>query len=375
MNATHFRIPIPRSLSTLACVSLLALSSGTVSAQSGITLSPQQDLNTPDAVVQFWTPERMKAARPMKLPRVEGRPAPAAPETVKPSGKAGQVKAVAPKGVKLDRKAPALQLSATPEVGPGSTVWYDYPPPQNTFDLLGGSVRMQFPMSTFGKLYFQDIGGGYWVCSASSVTSAGDWGAGNRQMIVTAGHCCADGSGNWHGNWLFVPAYWEGNQPFGSWAGATAATFTSWFNDGDFSRDVCAIQLYTQDGVNVQDAVGALGYAWNWSLPQAYTLAGYPAADPFDGQRLWITTASTAETDTWQAGDAPFTHGLGSTMTGGSSGGPWVLGLNPGGGPGNWINGLNSYGYVGYDLEMFSPYFDDQIPVLFEAIATLPPAP
>ena len=37
------------------------------------------------------------------------------------------------------------------------------------------------------------------------------------------------------------------------------------------------------------------------------------------------------------------TIGVGCDMTGGSSGGPWILGL----GRGNYINGLISYGYDG----------------------------
>ena len=42
-------------------------------------------------------------------------------------------------------------------------------------------------------------------------------------------------------------------------------------------------------------------------------------------------------------------------VTGGSSGGPWVVGL----GGGNYVNSVTSYGYSSLPGVLFGPYFGD----------------
>ena len=58
-----------------------------------------------------------------------------------------------------------------------------------------------------------------------------------------------------------------------------------------------------------------------------------------------VSEASTADFDLFGVND---TISIGSDQTGGSSGGPWILGFDPGSNPGgfpgtNQANGLNSY--------------------------------
>lgn len=48
-------------------------------------------------------------------------------------------------------------------------------------------------------------------------------------------------------------------------------------------------------------------------------------------------------------------------MTGGSSGGPWILSF----GNANLVNGLVSYGYDRYKKATFGPYFGDAVRDLF----------
>jgi hypothetical protein len=133
------------------------------------------------------------------------------------------------------------------------------------------------------------------------------------------------------------------------------------------------------NGQNINDAVGALGYSWNQPLPQSYTATGWPAASPFAGGLLYYSFASDAETDTTQSGGFPFTHGIGSPLTGGSSGGAWILKYQPAiSGNTNFFNGLNSYKYTSPSrpAEMFGPYVDaDFVNGLFQAMATRTPAP
>ena len=136
--------------------------------------------------------------------------------------------------------------------------------------------------------------------------------------------------------------------------------------------------MNTLNGENINDGLGALGYAANLALPQAYHATGWPAAAPFTGGLLYIAATSDAETDTQQAGALPFTHGVGNGMTGGSSGGAWIRKYQPFlSGSTNLFNGLNSYVYTSPNRpqEMFGPYIDSTFVNLLQVVATTPPAP
>ena len=269
-----------------------------------------------------------------------------------------------------------------PTIGTGSTIWYDYPPPSNIqIPILDYFGIPSYPLTTLGKLFFQ-IGASSFVCSAASITSAGDWGAGNGQTVMTAGHCCSDAAGGFFSNWVFEPLHQNGAAPLGSWTAATATVFTAYHTGGDLSRDACVLQMNTLGAENINDAVGALGYQFDLPLPQHYHATGWPAAAPFTGDLLFVVTASDAETDTLQAGALPYTHGIGNVMTGGASGGAWLVNYQPGFedqsfGDVFW-NGLNSYKYTAPARpdEMFGPYADFSLfDVLLRAAATAPPAP
>jgi hypothetical protein len=239
-------------------------------------------------------------------------------------------------------------------------------------------VAPQFPNTALGKLFFS-VPGGTAVCSAQSVTSAGSWGAGNRQTVVTAGHCCSDGTSTWYSNWAFEPAHYNGAAPFGTWAAASATVYTAWHDTGDMTVDLCVLKMFTLGGQNINDSpTGALGYAASQMLPQAYYATGWPAAAPFAGGLLYYSTASDAETDTQFPGLLAFTHGIGNQMTGGSSGGAWIRKYQSFvGGANNQFNGLNSYKYTSPSrpAEMFGPYIETLFVNLLQAVATSPPAP
>nr|BFE87519.1 hypothetical protein GCM10020093_101200 [Planobispora longispora] len=57
-------------------------------------------------------------------------------------------------------------------------------------------------------------------CSANAVTSE------NKSTVITAGHCVKMG-GSFHGNWVFVPGYDNGNRPYGTWVATTLYTTPS----------------------------------------------------------------------------------------------------------------------------------------------------
>jgi V8-like Glu-specific endopeptidase len=365
------------SVGSVFCLLLLP---GVAGAQQ-IVASPQQ---TTQRSAAYWTASRKAAAQPMPLRSASGTPVAAGISAVtvgrNPGSVGGNLPAGAAGNPALARVAHAtVPADVAPALGTGSTTWYAYPPPSTlSIPILDYFTVPLYPNTAVGKLFFSGPGANY-VCSAQSVTSAGAWGAGNRQTVITAGHCCSNGAGTFFGNWMFEPAHVNGSAPLGSWAAGGALVYTAWHEKADLSRDFCVLQMHPLNGQNINDAVGALGYAWNQPLPQSFTATGWPAAAPFTGGLLYHSFASSAETDTTQAGVFPFTHGIGNPMTGGSSGGAWVLKYQSYlAGNTNFFNGLNSYKYTtpNRSAEMFGPYVDaDFINTLFQVVATMPALP
>lgn len=209
----------------------------------------------------------------------------------------------------------------------------------------------QYPLRTIGKLFFSRNGGDF-VCSASALASD------NLRLVWTAGHCVAAGDGvNWSYNVRFVPAYRYGAAPFGVWEVCGLYTTSPWFNSSDLAQDFGAIKVCDRpDGARLHEVVGSLGFMANIARVQHWNSFGYPAAPPFNGESMHTCQAGFGRDD---GGLFPMTIGIGCDMTGGSSGGPWILGFNRLGG-GNFLNGLNSYGYGSLPNVMFSPYFGNE---------------
>lgn len=176
-----------RLMSLFAGLALLTvgLIGSPVAAQVTVTSSEQT------ATATAWPPAQKAAARAMPLVGVTGEPvaAPAARgRRPRPGGRAGH-----PPGGRAATVADAP--GTVPTFGTGSQVWYDYPPPFNLqVSVLDYIFTPTYPLTAVGKLFFQD-GPTSYVCSASSITSAGDWGDGNKQTVITAGHCCSNGAG------------------------------------------------------------------------------------------------------------------------------------------------------------------------------------
>jgi V8-like Glu-specific endopeptidase len=230
---------------------------------------------------------------------------------------------------------------------------FPYPPPFNQHEVLVPYTT--YPYCTIGKIFFKQF---YpktqtvesFVASASSIGNNGIW---------TAGHCVHVGDGNpnhWSTYLVFVPAYRDGSAPLGQFTMRQPYCRTNWYlhgNPGGFFEDMAGVILNPLNGRKVSQVVGWLGFAWNYPRNQVWTSLGYPSESPFNGQRMWQDTAPYAN-DGSVPGSPP-TIGIGCSMTGGCSGGPWVLGL----GSTNYVNGHNSYRPNNQPLEIYSPYFGD----------------
>ncbi|MDX3851996.1 hypothetical protein [Streptomyces sp. AK02-01A] len=198
-----------------------------------------------------------------------------------------------------------------------------------------------------GKLFF-DGPEGSMVCSATVVEDPAHPGKSN--MVWTAGHCVHAGkSGGWFRNLAFVPSYnnnglsmaeLEGAAkdqvaPHGVWWADWAQTSEQWISQGASTGgqgapyDFAVIHVTPEKGSGGKSLEEMVGSALpvDFNAPAApkidsMTATGYPAAPPFDGQKLF-QCQDTPGRLSLNAED-PTMYRVGCTMTGGASGGGWV---------------------------------------------------
>jgi hypothetical protein len=115
--------------------------------------------------------------------------------------------------------------------------------------------------------------------------------------------------------------------------------------------------------------VGARGIAFNQGRDLRFDAFGYPAESPFPGDRLYRCSSRAQGKD---SGPPPEPTRIDCDMTGGSSGGGWVIG-------GRRVNSVVSYGYectiplceiFGGNPEegkLFGPYFGNVIQDLYRS--------
>jgi hypothetical protein len=282
-----------RPISTILLAAVLAaLGAGTATAKP----SPHPVRESPAAVRAYWTPARMKAAIP------------------------------------ADRIRAARGGSAKRKPGGGSTY------PYTSYEVTSSYTTP--PTSTHGKVFFTERGVNY-VCSGTALTS------GNHSTVWTAGHCVNEGPGAYVTNWSFVPAYKDGAAPLGTWPATSLTTTDQWRTTGDFAFDLgAAVVAHNTSGQALTDVTGGRTVRFNYDPAALRFLSyGYPAASPFNGQRLWACDAPLGTRDT---SVSPATMGIGCNMTGGSSGGGWIVG--------NDVVSVNSYGYSTLKNVMFGPF-------------------
>lgn len=219
---------------------------------------------------------------------------------------------------------------------------------------LGDNTQYYYAFRPTGKLFF-NIGTATYVCTGSLIKPG---------VVVTAAHCVANfGQSQFYTNWVFVPAYNNGYAPYGVWNGQSATVMTSYFNGTDpcyvsgvvCQNDVAVITLTPQNNTYAGNSAGWYGYGWNTfgfngSGQALINQLGYPVA--LDGGLLMQRNDSQGFMNTTFSNNTI----IGSLMTGGSSGGPWMvnLGIVPtlsGTGPGsaadhNTVVGVTSWGYT-----------------------------
>ena len=277
-----------------------------------------------DRIVAYWTPARMAAAKP--------------------------------KDYAFDPKLGKIVPFARPGGG-GSTgaSWTG-----------NGAIELRS-----GKLFFSTSGGN-WQCSASVVNDGST--SNGYSVILTAGHCTYDGSEGWSFNVAYIPDYDDGatsscgNTVFGCWTSTRLAVHND-FHPSGFGPDAALevdygfmrLGLGGKNGTTELDSISRLngtetgvGYTLRTNVSgnsDTQWAFGYPAAGRYKGKDLTYCTGSTIE-DPYDLS----TWGMACNMTGGSSGGPWLIGTtSPANGSGQ-LSSVNSYGYTGLTY-MFGPRF------------------
>jgi V8-like Glu-specific endopeptidase len=278
-------------------------------------------------VLRYWTEPKMEAAAPLD--------APAPKKAVKPSAAdaTGAPWAAGPTGGLATQAAQAARSGGEPWTGGGAVV------------------------KSTGRIFFTTAQGRNSSCSGSAVTSA------NKSVVITAGHCVKL-NGAFHTNWVFVPGYDKGARPFGTWAATRLVTTPQWNAREDVNFDVAAAVVAPLEGRTLVDVVGGQGVAFNQQRRQQMYAFGYPAAAPYDGSRL-VYCSGRAFDDYLLSNDL----GLTCNMTGGSSGGPWMLNFSESTGLGT-VNSVNSFKYNFAPNWMFGPYFGNEAQAVYQAAQT-----
>jgi V8-like Glu-specific endopeptidase len=210
-------------------------------------------------------------------------------------------------------------------------------------DLTNLKLTSYYPYSAVGKLFFLE-GATSYVCTAALI---------KRGIIVTAAHCAAKfGTNTFYKGWKFVPGYSNGAAPYGTWTVVQARVLTSYLNGSDSCSlygvtcqdDVAVMVLNPQNGRYAGTSTGYLGYAYGGlgftGGTTHVTELGYPG--DLDGGVYMERNDAQGAASVSHANNTV----IGSLMTGGSSGGPWVVnfGQRPA------VNGTSFGGYSSYNM-------------------------
>ena len=295
-----------RTISLVALAALVALPMVAAPAAAAGSRSDH------DRIVAYWTRERIANAKPRVSVRAPGRLAPAAKPTKPPTG----------------------SLATTT-----GSLWPD------------GKGKLY---RTVGRVLFT-MDGGDWVCSGVAATDSRT----DVSVVLTAAHCAYDNENKaFATNWTFfpefdtTPAYSCSQAVHGCWSATRLAVHGGYADQSGFTDTAthhdwafAVVGSGGKPGESRQlDSLGSYPIAFrDYSSGTTMTAAGYPAAGKYSSGSELAYCHGSAGFDPYNAN---LTYRLGCDMTGGSSGGPWLVNLDANGDNGT-LASVNSDGYSG----------------------------
>lgn len=302
-----------------------------------------EELDQPRAeVLDYWTPERMREA----LPR-EALPGPS------PAGPVPSAAATEPAGT-------PQTFAGLPPTG-GSASAAAEPADHTAYARAPVADPTAYPFSTHGKVFARIRGIGPYVCSGTVVTSN------NQSVVITAAHCVHailfTRSGRlvrrFASDFLFVPAYDRGAEPYGRWVARRLSVPRAWQAWEPITLDVASAQMRLSNGRRIGATVGSRGIGFNLRRNQDPVRAyGYPAAAKFDDRMQECDSTFAGNDGSTRFLPGPATMRIGCDVTGGASGGGWVVREgSPGCGAAGCQYSLVSYGYADEPEHLYGPLF------------------
>jgi V8-like Glu-specific endopeptidase len=362
--------PCTLALVCLSSVPALAQEAASASAtpRAGTSPAVSDEAAHAKALQEYWTPERLASAIPMPIPEAVGEAinSSATPSSTGPvhSGAGGlpSFRDAAAADLPTERfpldqgEAASADESAEALATPAG---FSYEMPFNNFR---AGNRNTYPYSAIGKLFFTIPPGtseapGTYVCSAAVGIQ--------NHIVITARHCVFDiVSKKFYSNWIFYPGWNNGSDStlHGAWYPNVVAT---WVSASTLSLttgwDIALMTMHDSTntgcggdkGRTIGSYTGWLGYSYGGDYSQRqWNIFGYPQGAPFEGNYLYQDNGATGTVN--PLGSTNIVE-AGNPQTGGTSGGPWVIGFDPANGtvpnpnnntnPGlkNLANGVNSF--------------------------------
>jgi V8-like Glu-specific endopeptidase len=339
-------------------------------------------------LLDYWTPTRMAEAQPKDM-AVSSTPAKAEGsfETI-PATSAGL------RSARMNADGSVTEAAVAPQGSQSVTEPFHSDPPFDRWQYFarydpnspGGGTNLA--ASVQAKMFFTQ-GTSNFVCSASTI---------GQDAVWTAGHCVSTGTGSFSTNVLFCPSH-DNGAPLpgvGCWAAESLVVSAVFHTTGQFDYDLGAADVADTGTVHntlIGNRTGWLGIAYvpvvegtTESFNAHFTAWGYPQAAPFNGQKIHVCAAPFAYTDP-HVGGGQDSKSIGCDMTGGSSGGPWIIGLSRhpnqiGGLPGppsnaglqNSVFGHNDWRHTAEPGEMNSPPYNCLTIVIWRIANDVAPA-
>jgi hypothetical protein len=305
---------------SLALVALAALIAVPVLAAPAAAANPRSEH---DRIVGYWTKERIANARPRDFVRT-------------------------PAGELVLRK---------PVAAPGGSGSLDDTRGRQWPDGVGKIY------TTVGRVLFtmdrQD-----WICSGVAATDP----HGTISVVLTAAHCAYDNQGKkaFATNWTFFPEFDTSPQyscttsTHGCWTASRIVVHNGYASQRGFTTTATlhdwafAVMRTGGKSGGQLDGLGSWPISFtSYASGTQQSAFGYPGGAPYNGLELIYCDGPAG----FDPNNANRTYRLPCDMTGGSSGGPWLVNFDASGSGSGTLSSVNSYGYNGV-VAMHGPKFN-----------------